>query len=273
MAAQTSEGFFGDDIPFLQIGQGPPLVMVQGLSPEHDVPRGWQRRMTLSAVSPLVDDFTVLVVNRKRGLQSGQSMSDIAGHIATAIEKELGEPVVLHGTSTGGSVALQLALDRPDLVRRLVVVASAYRLGPEGRRVQAELARMIRAGDPEGGWANLVRFMLPARLRGPAQPLARLAARSMAQGDPSDLLVTIDAEDAFDIGNDLDRISAPTLVIGGGKDPFYPRELFQATADGVQDGRAHLFEDWGHLRTAGARATTLLALGFLLAERRGGAAS
>ena len=265
MAAQTSEGFLGDDIPFLQIGQGPPLVMVQGLSPQHEVPHGWQRRMTLSAVSPLVDDFTVLVVNRKRGLQPGQSMSDIAGHIASAIEQELGEPVVLHGTSTGGSVALQLALDRPDLVRRLVVVASAYRLGPEGRTVQAELARMTRAGDAAGGWAKVIGLTLPPALRGPARPLARLAARSMAQGDPTDLLVTVDAEDAFDIGNDLGRITAPTLVIGGGKDPFYPRELFQATADGVQDGRAHIFEDWGHLRTAGSRATTLLALGFMLA--------
>jgi pimeloyl-ACP methyl ester carboxylesterase len=270
MAAPTSEGFLGDDIPFLQIGHGPPLVMVQGLSPQHDVPRGWQRRMTLSAVAPLVDDFTVVVVNRKRGLQPGQSMSDIAGHIATAIEKELGEPVFLHGTSTGGSVALQLALDRPDLVRRLVVVASAYRLGPEGRTVQAELARMTRAGDPAGGWAKVIGLTLPPSLRRPAQPLARLAARSMARGDPTDLLVTVDAEDSFDVGNDLDRITAPTLVIGGGKDPFYPRELFQATADGVQDGRAHIFQDWGHVRTAGARATALLTLGFLLAGRRGG---
>jgi pimeloyl-ACP methyl ester carboxylesterase len=107
-------------------------------------------------------------------------------------------------------------------------------------------------------------------MRVPAQPVARLAARSMATDDASDLLVTIDAEDAFDVGAELSRITAPTLVIGGGKDPFYPRELFQATADGVQDGWAHIFDDWGHLRTAGSRSTTLLALGFLLAGRRFG---
>jgi pimeloyl-ACP methyl ester carboxylesterase len=270
MAARVTEGFLRDDIPFLRVGDGPPLVMVQGLSPRHDIPRGWERRMALGGVTPLADHFTVYSVSRKRGLQPGESMSDIAGHLARAVEYDLGEPAFLHGTSTGGSVALQLAVDRPDLVRRLVVVASAYRLGSQGRAMQAELARLTRAGDPAGGWARLIAGTLPKPMRVPAQPVARLAARSMATDDASDLLVTIDAEDAFDVGAELSRITAPTLVIGGGKDPFYPRELFQATADGVQDGWAHIFDDWGHLRTAGSRSTTLLALGFLLAGRRFG---
>ncbi len=273
MAARTSEGFLHGDIPYLRLGQGPPLVMVQGLSPQHDIPQGWQRRMTLSAVAPLADEFTVFVVNRRRGLQPGQSMSDIAAHIAGAIEHDLGEPVVLQGTSTGGSVALQLAVDRPDLVRRLVVVASAYKLGPEGRASQAELARLTRAGDPAAGWAKVIELTMPRSVRGPVRPVARLAARSMARGDPNDVLVTVDAEDVFDVKDDLARITAPTLVIGGGKDPFYPREMFQATADGVEDGWAHIFEGWGHLRTAGARATTLITLGFLLAGRRAGVGS
>ena len=60
-------------------------------------------------------------------------------------------------------------------------------------------------------------------------------------------------------------MTAPTLVIGGGKDVFYTRELFEGTAAGVQDGRAYIFQDWGHVRTSGSNATTNLTLGFLLA--------
>jgi pimeloyl-ACP methyl ester carboxylesterase len=60
----------------------------------------------------------------------------------------------------------------------------------------------------------------------------------MAPEDPTDLLVTLDAEDAFDVGGQLHRISAPALVIGGGRDAFYPRELFEQTAVGVHDGRS-----------------------------------
>jgi pimeloyl-ACP methyl ester carboxylesterase len=265
MPGRESAGFLHDDAPYLKIGQGPPLVMVPGLTPEHDVPRGWQRRIALGSAMPLARDFTVYVVNRKRGLQPGESMSDIAGHLANAIEHDLGQPVFLQGTSTGGSVVLQLAVDRPDLVRRLVVVSAAYRLGPCGREQQAEMARLIRTQEPRQAWASVIMLMLPGPLRGPARPLSRLAAGPIVPADPTDVLVTLDAEDAFDVKADLSRVTAPTLVIGGGNDRFYTQELFQDTAAGVQDGRVHIFPGWGHVRASGSTATTHLTLGFMLA--------
>lgn len=265
MADDDITGFLTDDIPYLKVGQGPPLVVVQGLAPQHDVPRGWERRMALSFAKPFRQHFTVYSVNRKRGLQPGESMSDIAGHLAQAIERDLGEPVFLQGTSTGGSVALQLAVDRPELVRRLVVVASAYRLGPRGRAVQAEMARLTRAGDGRDAWAMLMTSMLTDRPGSPLRPVSRLAVGPLVPDDPSDLLVTLDAEDAFDVEAELPRITAPTLAIGGSKDPFYPREMFERTAAGVRDGRAHIMEGWGHMRTSGSGATVNLTLGFMLA--------
>ncbi len=264
MPARESVGFLHDGTPYLKIGHGPPMVMVQGLTPEHDVPKGWARRMALAAAGPLAREFTVYVVSRKRGLQPGESMSEIAGHLANAIEHDLGEPVFLQGTSTGGSVALQLAADRPDLVRRLVVVSAAYRLGPRGRELQAEMARLIRAGEPQQAWASMMTAMLPSRLRGPARPLSRLAAGPMVSADPADVLVTLDAEDAFDAETDLPRVTAPTLVVGGSNDHFYTQELFHGTAAGVQDGRVHIFPGWGHLRASGSTATAHLTLGFML---------
>jgi pimeloyl-ACP methyl ester carboxylesterase len=222
--------------------------------------------MVLRNAMPLSADFRVYVVNQKPGLRLGESMSEIAGYLIAAIEEEFGEPVLLTGTSTGGSVALQLAVDRPDLVRALVVVASAYRLGPRGRELQQELARLTRAGDAAGGWAQLMAAMLPRPLRRPTLP--RRMVGSMAPDDPTDLLVTLDAEDAFDVGEQLHRISAPTLVIGGGKDAFYPRELFEQTAAGVHNGTAHIYPDWGHLRTSSSSTIRNISLGFLLAAFR-----
>lgn len=197
--SRVSTGMLNDDIPYLAIGNGPPLVMAMGLTPTHELPTGMERR--------------------------GESMSEIAGYLITAIEQEFGQPVLLTGTSTGGSVVLQLAVDRADLVRAQVVVASAYRLDPRGRELQRELARRTGAGDGAGGLAQLMTAMLPKALRRPALPLVHRMVGSMAPEDPTDLLVTLDAEDAFDVGEQLHRISAPTLVIGGARDPFYPRTV------------------------------------------------
>ena len=255
-------------IPYLAVGSGPPLIAAQGLTAKHEIPSGrMERRMAMSSALPWSEDFRVYVVNRKQGLRLGESMSDIAGYLAAAIEDEFGEPVFLTGTSTGGSVALPLAADRPELVRALVVVASAHRLGPRGRQMQQDLARLIRDGDPAGGWAQMVTAMLPAPVRNPVYPLARVMMRSMTTDDPTDMLVTLDAEDALDVGDQRHRITAPTLVIGGAKDDFYSRELFEQTAAGVKDGRAHIYPNWGHLRTSTSSTTSHLTLGFLLAAK------
>jgi len=104
MTRRESTGYLHDDVPYLTIGQGPPLVMVQGLTPVHDVPKGMERRMALSFATPLAQHFTVYAVNRKRGLEPGESMSDIAGHLANAVEHHLGQPVFLQGhLRTSGS--------------------------------------------------------------------------------------------------------------------------------------------------------------------------
>ncbi len=259
-----SSGMLAGGVPYIAMGDGPPLVLVAGLTPTNEVPTGLARRMALSGVSVLSDDFRVYWVTRKQGLHEGESMSDIAGHLAAAIEQEIGEPVLLTGRSSGGSLALQLAVDRPDLVRALVVVAATYRTVGRGRQVGEELARSIRAGDAVGGWARALTSDLPKAMRGPMSPLARVMARSMIPDDPTDMLVSLEAEVGYDVGGQFDRVTAPTLVIGGAKDPLNPADELRQIAAGVKDGRVHIYPNWGHRRTCMSATTSGLTLGFFL---------
>jgi pimeloyl-ACP methyl ester carboxylesterase len=56
------------------------------------------------------------------------------------------------------------------------------------------------------------------------------------------------AEDAFDLTDRLDDVTAPTLVIGGARDAVYSPAIFKETADGVQDGRLILYPDTDHAK-------------------------
>ena len=163
-------------------------------------------------------------------------MADIAADYARAIEKDIGEPVMLHGFSTGSAVALQLAIDHPQLVRRLVLAPGACRLSQHARQIQAEFARLTEANDVRRGWALLMGMLVPYPIRYPALLLGWLAGRSFAPEDPADMLVTLAAEDSFDAEQDLHRVLAPTLVLGGTADPFYSEDLFRRTANGIPGG-------------------------------------
>ncbi len=81
---RVSTGVLSGGIPYLAVGDGPLLVKVEGLTPRHEVPTGLMRQAALSSAAPQSGDFRVYAVSRKQGLRPGESMSDIAGHLAAA---------------------------------------------------------------------------------------------------------------------------------------------------------------------------------------------
>jgi pimeloyl-ACP methyl ester carboxylesterase len=262
---EVSEGRLSTGVPYLRFGQGPPLLVASGLSSEHANPQGIWRRMSLAWAAPFAQHFTVYLVNRRPGLAPDTSMTDIAADYAGAIENDLGAPVHLHGTSTGGSVALQLAVDRPELVERMVVSAAACRLSEHGREVQREVARLTERGDHRQVSAYLMREMAPRPLGRPAQGFGWLMGGIFATDDATDMVRTIAAEDDFDTEPGLSRIQAPTLVLGGTADPFYSEDLFTRAAAGIPRGRVVLFRGKSHMHVAGSKVPAAVGLGFLLA--------
>ena len=260
----VTEGQLSTGVPYLRLGSGPPLLVASGLSSAHANPRGVWRRMALSWLRPLAQHFTVHYVNRKPGLASGATMADLAADYAAAIKEDIGQPVAVHGTSTGGSVVLQLAVDYPDLVQRMVVAAAACRLSEHGRWATAELARLAQDGNARGSSAFVTGLMVRPPFRYPAQGVGWLMGGSWKTDDPTDMVRTLTAEASFDAEPGLARVRAPTLVLGGTADPFYSEDLYRRTAAGMRDGRAVIFPGKSHPYVAGAAVPAGVALGFLI---------
>jgi pimeloyl-ACP methyl ester carboxylesterase len=86
--------------------------------------------------------------------------------------------------------------------------------------------------------------------------------------DPSDMIATVEAEDAFDASDRLGEIRAPTLVIGGERDPCYPRALFAETTRGIPDARLYIYRGRGHGGTVTDRRFARDVTAFLVGARR-----
>jgi pimeloyl-ACP methyl ester carboxylesterase len=241
------EGSLHGGLPYLAVGQGPPLVVFSGLTAEHANPTGLERRFQLQSLKPLARHFTVYAVNRKPGLPVGATIKDLAGHYAEAIARQFPGPVLVQGISTGGSIAQQFAIDHPQLVRRMVLAATACRLSPHGRAVQRRYAELTRQGRPRRAYAALGPALAATVAGGRAfAALMWLVGGSQRVEDPSDMLVTVAAEDTFDACPQLHRITAPTLLVAGGRDQYYSPELFRETAERIPNARLALYPDKGH---------------------------
>ncbi|MGV8965814.1 MAG: alpha/beta fold hydrolase [Cellulomonas sp.] len=262
----VEHGVLGLGMAYLKLGSGEPLVVAAGLSPNHQPPSGLGLLSQLRQLRPLARERTVWWVNRRPGLAPNASMADIAADYARALRATFDGPVDVVGISTGGSVALQLTVDHPELVRRLVLVASGSRLGTWGRRAQQELAEEIRANHPRAAAARASSMAGATPASGAVLGVGGwlLGPAHFAIAAPQDILATLHAEDGFDVGARLGEIGVPVLVVGGGRDRIYENgRVFIQTADRIAGARLILYRHKGHLGVLSGRVIGRDALSFL----------
>ncbi len=262
------EGVLGD-LPCLVMGSGPPLALLGGLTPENGLPVGPARWLEVQTMMPFVADFEVFWVARRRGLAKGTTMADLAADVADALATRFEQPVDVLGISTGGSIAQQLAADHPTAVRRLALVSTACRLENSGRRFQQEMAALAHEGTRQEVFARFARDLVPPR-RGRAAAGAVMAWLGPLlyphAGNLEDLAVTLEAEDSFELRG-LAPIQAPTLVVGGGQDRFYPQALFAETARLIPDATLAIYPRRGHLTVLNDPGAQAAVIEFLRAGR------
>jgi pimeloyl-ACP methyl ester carboxylesterase len=114
-----------------EFGEGPAILMIHGLG-------GQMAHFTYAVTARLAGRFRVVVVDRPgSGWSTASGSADLstqAAALAALVERlALGRPLVV-GHSLGGAVALALALEHPDRVSGLALLAPLTHM-PEGERV------------------------------------------------------------------------------------------------------------------------------------------
>jgi pimeloyl-ACP methyl ester carboxylesterase len=176
----------------------------------------------------------------------GWNIRRVAAGMAALLEERAAHPADVVGLSMGGTIAQQLALDFPRLVRRLVLVSTFAVLRPESF----------------GGWLYFLRRLvlvsilgLPAQARfvagrifpGPQnQPLRELLVASIARADPRAYRAAMRSLGLFNSLRRLSRIQAPTLVVTGDRDTTVSPQRQKLLAERIPGARQITIPDAGH---------------------------
>ncbi|MEU9040564.1 MULTISPECIES: 3-oxoadipate enol-lactonase [unclassified Kitasatospora] len=160
------------------------------------------------------------------------------------------------GLSLGGAIGAHLAVHHPERVTALALVCSSARFGPaDGWRARAEL---VRAKGPEA-----LATTAPGRWFTPAfagSPAAAAQVADLCRTARSGYAACCEALAAYDLRAELARITAPTLVIGGRRDPATPPAHARELADGIPDAGLLELADASHLAPVEQPQAVLTAL-------------
>lgn len=242
----------------VEIGSGPPLVFVHGLSGSW---RNWLCQLPAFAETHRCIAMDLPGFGDSPMPASGEITIKGYGAWLCALLDALDiEGCALVGNSMGGFIGLETAIAYPDRVERLVLVSAAG-LSIENLRnepllrvlerteriarfalahtlgISARIARRPRGRIPLLGYV----FAHPERLH-PALALEQLAGT----GKPG-FVPALDALTSYPIRDRLGDISAPTLIVWGPEDKLVPVKDAHEFDELIPDSRLLVYEDVGHV--------------------------
>jgi 3-oxoadipate enol-lactonase len=161
----------------------------------------------------------------------------VAERVAAGIEARWGHPVLVCGHSTGGAIALQLALSHPEMVAGLVLVDTGAHMQGHGD-VGAILDR-IRTG-----WGDeLCAAVLDRSFERPLDPVIRDRFLRWAMAcDPRAVHDVLASQRDLDLTGALAGITAPAIVVHGRHDRARPPEQGRELAAGLPEAEFRLAE-------------------------------
>jgi 3-oxoadipate enol-lactonase len=191
------------------------------------------------------------------------------------VEAVLDGPAAVVGCSLGGRVALELAVHRPDLVERLVVIAPGlpgWEWSDETRAGWAAEEQAFESGDFEHAAEASVRLWVDGPNRSPEQvdPGLRAAVTAMVlrsyelQQDAWE--AGAQEDDVLDppVSGRLGEIRCPTMVLVGEDDVGDMRAIAAHVARSIEGARLVGIANAGHLPSLErADEVNALLLGFL----------
>ena len=162
---------------------------------------------------------------------------------------------VVAGNSYGGAVAATLALDYPERVEKLVMVASVIDNEPKMNPLMA-LASAPGLGELSVPFLMDSTVFVRSRLKELLGPNSHLATEQRVEHFQRPLrsaetqramLATSRNWEADRITEDAPLITQPTLLVWGDSDPVIPRRMGEKMYDRILHSRLVVFKNCGHL--------------------------
>ena len=249
MAFNTKNGVLQIDnttMDYIRFGSGArTLVILPGLGDGLRTVKGTALPMA-TMYREFAKDFTVYAFSRKNVLEPGYTTRDMARDLAEAMEQLGIQKADLFGVSMGGMIAQHFAADYPVKVGKLILTVTAARLNPIMEESITEWICCAKRGDHTALMDSNLRRIYSDDYYRKNRWMVPAVAKLTKPASYDRFFVQAEACLTHNAYEDLHRIQAPTLVIGGEQDKALGGEASGEIADQIPNCQLKMYPHGGH---------------------------
>jgi len=227
----------------VRMGRGEPIVLVPGLA------GGWRLMAPLAQLLARRNEVILYSLRGDCNPFAGPratSIADLAGDLLEVLDLLRLERPAVCGLSFGGAIALELTVEHPRRIGRLILQGIAGQFRPN---LGSKIARRVLERFPLPSDNQFVNqfFNLLHGGRPESGSLADFVVRRCWETDQGLMAQRIRALETFDVSDRLWRVDAPTLVLAGTRDVIVPHDRQRALAEAIPGARFESLDGAGHI--------------------------
>jgi 3-oxoadipate enol-lactonase len=224
-------------------GEGPPLVLFHSLLSD---------RASFDRVVPkLSESFRVIVPELPGFGQSAPVTGDLAAvarRMADAVQDCAGdEETIVLGNGYGGFVALQMALDHPEIATRLVLADCGAAFSEPGRQAFRNMAAASAAKGLSAITDVAMRRLFAPEFQQQNPDLMRDRREAFLRTDTGVFQEACEALAGLDLRPRLSQLEVPVLVLVGEHDEATPPPMSHELAAGLPNARLAVLPGCAHV--------------------------
>jgi 3-oxoadipate enol-lactonase len=224
-------------------GEGPPLILFHSLLSD---------RASFERIVPKLSESFRVIVPELPGF--GQS-KPVSGGLA-AVAKRMGDAVrdcaggeetIVLGNGYGGFVALQMAIDHPEIATRLVLADCGAAFSEPGRQAFRNMAAAAGAKDLSAITDVAMRRLFAPEFQERNPELMRDRREAFLRTDSNVFQEACEALAGLDLRPRLSQVKVPVLVLVGEHDEATPPPMSHELAAGLPNARLTVLPGCAHV--------------------------
>ena len=155
----------------------------------------------------------------------------------------------LFGASQGGMIALQIAIDYPELVRRMVLGSTTTHVLDAQFSILEHWINLAKQRDAVGLYLDLGEKIYSPKVFRQFRPVLLSSAQIVTDADLERFVILAQGTQDFDVTDQLDQVKCSVLIIGVYEDAVLDSDSTMEIAEKLDDRpdfRLYIYTEYGH---------------------------